>query len=869
MAIPRSESTAEIIRKLDSRLSFRMADRTELDDPSERVVVLVHTDDLAAAEAAGLWTDWTAGPVARGTVAYRDLAALAALDSVIQVDEPKTGRLLIHDSVPEIRADKARKIPPGFSGKNVIVGVVDTGVDIFHFAFRKDDGSTRIVSLLDQTIEHHFEMTGKPTADSTFTLRFTGPAPKEGAARPFQITGPIKVTSTAAEFQAVLEALDIINPGDVTVAGGPLGSQPIVVDFVGRYDPRVVASEQITFDIATNFKFLPTDPPPELHYTVGKVFTQAEIDAALRANDETFPSKDRLGHGTHCLGIAAGDGSQAGASDKEFCCHHAGYYIGVAPDADLVVVKTTLQSDDWVRGARHTFDQAWRPAGAPFKPAVVSMSFGAQGSAHDGTDPAEVALDALVAARPGRAIVAAAGNDGKLVDFSKRPHDQFGGGIHSAKKVLAGKPMTFRFTVEEGDRDPDGFQIWYGGAGRLNFRLTTPDNQPSATIVPVPDTTDPTKPDPTQKFTLAGHAVRVQSVLNRAQNNKHRIVLDIAPPAGGTIAVGTWTITLTETAGTDTPVDCWIQPQATDAHARWITPDQRRESTVEMPASAKNVIAVGAYDPSNGQLGDFSGRGPTLDGEGRIKPDITAPGVGIVAPKNLARDSCWRPDCCVNFYTPEDGTSSAAPHVAGTVALMFEANPNLTFADVFTNLTSTARRPDPDPTPNKPNNDWGYGKVDAEAAVRKSLPATPGAPPAPAAAAVTARADTYRPTAERLEALRERVLASPTGRLLFALVSEHVDEVRRLVNTDRRSLVAWHRMHGPGLLRGLLGRYDDEVPIPAEHDGRPVPDGLGRLLDALAGAGSPALREAIDTHRALLLAVPGASLADLDLLEVH
>jgi subtilisin family serine protease len=853
-----------ILQKLDSKLAFQLAANAESGDPDERVSVLVHVvGDLATVEAAGLWTDWTVGPISRGTVAFRDLPALAALDDVKVIQVQRAGRPHIHDSVPEIHGDTARQIPPGFSGKNVIVGIVDTGVDIFHHAFRKPDGTTRIVSLFDQSMRHKFTITGEPAA-GTFTLKFIGLPPSPGATRPTEVTAPINLPVTAAQFQATLEALNGIDPGDVSVTGGPLPATPIVVDFVGRYDPRVADSSFLGFDVNSGtLTPKPGGPTPKFSYTTGRNFTPDEINAALASNDEGFPSKDKPGHGTHCLGIAAGDGSQSGTADGE-CCHRAGFYVGVAPEADLAVVRTTIFNDDWARGAQHILEQAWRPAGTPVKPAVVSMSIGTPVSSHDGTDVAEVALDALIAAAPGRAVVVSAGNEGEIYD-DQHPerHPQTGGGTHAAKTVPARGAQTFKFIIQDRDTTPDVFELWYAGNGRLTINLTVPTTPGQAPVsLPTPVGVS----GGVQSFTLAGHPLQFLSTVNNAQNAKHRIVFSIAPPPGGPIANGIWTITLAETAGTATAVDCWIQPQTDDPHPRFVTADQVRQNTVETPGNARNVITVGAYALSDGQLSEFSGRGgPVVNG--RPKPDLAAPGVGIVAAKAFARGSCWKCDCCTDFYAAESGTSSAAPHVAGTVALMFEANPSLTFNDVWTNLTTTCRKPSPDP--GEPNSDWGFGKVDAEQAVRKSLPAHAALAAEPVTVPVAARADTYLPLTQQLDTLRRGVAASPTGRLLMALVFEHVDEARQLVNTDRRSLIAWHRMHGPGLLRSLTGSFASEVPLPAEHDGQPIADGLGRLLDALADAGSPALRDAIQDHRNLLLAVPGASLADLDALEAR
>src|SRR5690606_4335334 len=149
----------------------------------------------------------------------------------------------------------------------------------------------------------------------------------------------------------------------------------------------------------------------------------------------------------------------------------------------------------------------------------------------------------------------------------------------------------------------------------------------------------------------------------------------------GTIRAGTWIFTLTETAGTETLVHCWIGVERTDKHPRFVNADQDRLSTLTPPGTAHRIITVANYDHTDTTVYESSSRGPTTDPRTGFdtKPDIAAPGTGIMAAKAGGSDTGICCDCCYDVYTSKTGTSMAAPHVTGIIALLLERNHTLTW----------------------------------------------------------------------------------------------------------------------------------------------------------------------------------------------
>ncbi|MEN9564231.1 MAG: hypothetical protein RIR73_2475 [Chloroflexota bacterium] len=139
--------------------------------------------------------------------------------------------------------------------------------------------------------------------------------------------------------------------------------------------------------------------------------------------------------------------------------------------------------------------------------------------------------------------------------------------------------------------------------------------------------------------------------------------------------------------------------------------------TVEAPLSLyDSVFSVGAIDQF-GNLADFSSRGPvSIDGSGRIKPDIVAPGVDVFS--SLPENS----------YGSNSGTSMAGPHIVGVVALIWSAQPKL-IGDIDATeqlIIDTAQPYTGDRSlgcfsGDTPSNAYGFGVVDVYEAVKQSL----------------------------------------------------------------------------------------------------------------------------------------------------
>lgn len=127
--------------------------------------------------------------------------------------------------------------------------------------------------------------------------------------------------------------------------------------------------------------------------------------------------------------------------------------------------------------------------------------------------------------------------------------------------------------------------------------------------------------------------------------------------------------------------------------------------TVGSPGAAEKVITVGSIADVGHKgffLNSWSSRGPTADG--RIKPDVCAPGYLIMAAKAGTTSS----------YVEYSGTSMATPFVAGTVALMLDANPSLTPMQVKNIISTTSI----DFGPYGKDIEYGWGRLDAYEAIK-------------------------------------------------------------------------------------------------------------------------------------------------------
>jgi len=143
-----------------------------------------------------------------------------------------------------------------------------------------------------------------------------------------------------------------------------------------------------------------------------------------------------------------------------------------------------------------------------------------------------------------------------------------------------------------------------------------------------------------------------------------------------------------------------------------------RKSTIGSPGAAADAITVGAF-ADVGEKGfnvtSFSSRGPTADG--RIKPDIMAPGSNIMSVNANTG----------NGYISLSGTSMATPYTAGVAALMLDANYALSSAQIKNIFATTAQ----DFGPAGQDIDYGHGRLQAYEAIKAAGSLTGTGPAVP------------------------------------------------------------------------------------------------------------------------------------------
>ncbi|MDE6219735.1 MAG: S8 family peptidase [Lachnospiraceae bacterium] len=377
-------------------------------------------------------------------------------------------------------------------------------------------------------------------------------------------------------------------------------------------------------------------PPPG--YREGVLYTREMINEALAlgrgSGQRLVPVFDVSGHGTAVAGVAAGTD------------------IGVAPRADLLIIRlgnpqanSFPRTTQLMRGINYAVNLGVELG----RPVAINLSFGNTYGDHQGNSLLERFIDN--ASEIGRsAIIIGSGNEGAS-------------GGHTAGVVQNGSRV-----VELAVADYEtglSIQLWKFYQDIFHLIIISPGGERM-----------------TLELSSIREAQAVRRTLEQTQllcylgkplpyNVQQEIFIDMIP-VGSYITSGVWRMELVPISLVTGEYRLYLPSYAARSAATGFflpTP----EMTLTIPSTARRAVTVGAYDVSRRSYADFSGRGYVYSySDGRtdtsggqqivadVKPDLTAPGVGITVPMPNGG------------YEQVSGTSFATPFVTGAAALLME-----------------------------------------------------------------------------------------------------------------------------------------------------------------------------------------------------
>ena len=374
---------------------------------------------------------------------------------------------------------------------------------------------------------------------------------------------------------------------------------------------------------------IPGNPPEG--YATGTEYTNEEINEALSLSVQEgrrlVPSEDGSGHGTAVLGVAAGSDFSRGAVNR-----------GVAYESDLLVVKMGIPRQDsfprtteLMQGVDYLVRQAIRLG----RPIALNLSFGNNYGSHRGDSLLETYLD-NVSGMGKNVICVGMGNNGNDA-------------LHTGGKLSPGEIQEIELGV--GAFEPTlNVQLWKNYEDEMEIYLEHPAGE---RVGPLFETLG------AQRWQAGNTELLIYYGKPAPYHVTQEIYVDFLPQDEKTPYVdsGVWKTILAARNIKNGEYFLWLPGGKTlNPGTAFYLP--RPQGTLTIPATARRVISVGAYDARQNTYADFSGRG--CRALPYPNPDLVAPGVDIYAPRSGGG------------YASFTGTSFSTPFVTGAAALLME-----------------------------------------------------------------------------------------------------------------------------------------------------------------------------------------------------
>lgn len=374
---------------------------------------------------------------------------------------------------------------------------------------------------------------------------------------------------------------------------------------------------------------IPGNPPEG--YQTGTEYTNEEINEALslplQEGRRLVPSEDVSGHGTAVLGVAAGSDFSPGGVNR-----------GVAYESDLIVVKMGIPRQDsfprtteLMQGVDYLVRQALKLG----RPMAINLSFGNNYGSHRGDSLVETYLDSV--SSMGKLVLCVGmGNNGSDA-------------LHYGGRLSDGEMQEIELGV--GPFEPTlNVQLWKDYEDEMEIYVENPGGQ---RVGPLNERLGP------QRWRAGNTELLIYYGKPAPYHVTQEIYLDFLVGDGESSYVdsGVWKIILAGKRIKNGEYYLWLPGGKTlNPGTAFYLP--RAQGTLTIPATARRVISVGAYDARLNAYADFSGRGSSF--LPYAKPDLVAPGVNITAPRSGGG------------YARFTGTSFSAPFVTGAAALLME-----------------------------------------------------------------------------------------------------------------------------------------------------------------------------------------------------